>query len=96
MSDKCKSCHGVGQPRPECFRPRPPNDNDEDSLTVKFSSFPKEALEVMSLLRCHQKLCDVEINVGNEVFQAHKIVLASASPYFKVSSHKCHFITVWF
>lgn len=83
MTDKCKSCHGVGQPEPGCFRLKPDQDLKDNSLRITFETFPKEALEVMSMLRCHQKLCDVELHVGTEIFHAHKVVLAAASPYFK-------------
>jgi len=35
-------------------------------------------------------LTDVILEVGEELFHAHKVVLASASPYFKVCNiHKC-------
>jgi len=42
-------------------------------------------------------LTDVILEVGGELFHAHKVVLASASPYFKVCNiHKYarNFITV--
>lgn len=42
-------------------------------------------------------LTDVILEVGGELFHAHKVVLASASPYFKVCNvHNCvrNFITV--
>jgi hypothetical protein len=35
-------------------------------------------------------LTDVILEVGGELFHAHKVVLASASPYFKVLNiHNC-------
>lgn len=72
-----------------CFRSRSMEEKREDSTDgpMKFTiaSYPKEAFEVMCLMRQHQKLCDVEIRVSDEIFHAHKIVLASASPYFKVT-----------
>ncbi|XP_054714896.1 kelch-like ECH-associated protein 1 [Uloborus diversus] len=73
---------------PPCFRSRSVEEDKEDLCTdgaMRFtiSSYPKEAFEIMSLMRQHQKLCDVEIRVSDEIFHAHKIVLASASPYFK-------------
>jgi kelch-like protein 19 len=44
---------------------------------------PKEAFEVMNMLRHAGKLCDVTLTAGGESFMVHKIVLAAASPYFK-------------
>jgi hypothetical protein len=60
------------------------DDSSDGPMQFTISSYPKEAFEVMWLMRQHQKLCDVEIRVLDEIFHAHKIVLASASPYFKV------------
>lgn len=74
---------------PLCFRTRSMEENSEDCsggpMKFTIASYPKEAFEVMFLMRQHQKLCDVEIRVSDEIFHAHKIVLASASPYFKVN-----------
>lgn len=33
-------------------------------------------------MRQNSQLCDVTINVGGETIYAHKVVLASVSPYF--------------
>ncbi|GFU40824.1 hypothetical protein NPIL_483532 [Nephila pilipes] len=73
----------------QCFRSRSMEEDKENlcadgAMRFTIASYPKEAFEVMSLMRQHQKLCDVEIRVCNEIFHAHKIVLASASPYFKL------------
>jgi kelch-like protein 19 len=38
----------------------------------------------MLMMRSHHMLTDVILEVGGELFHAHKVVLASASPYFKV------------
>lgn len=38
---------------------------------------------MMSMMRNHQMLTDVILEVGAELFHAHKVVLAAASPYFK-------------
>lgn len=35
------------------------------------------------MMRGHQMLTDVVLEVGNDLFHAHKVVLAAASPYFK-------------
>lgn len=39
--------------------------------------------QMMALMRNHQMLTDVILEVGAELFYAHKVVLAAASPYFK-------------
>lgn len=45
--------------------------------------------------RIHEKFCDVEITVDDEVFKAHKVILAAASSYFEGESHvpSGHFVT---
>jgi kelch-like protein 19 len=37
----------------------------------------------MQLMRSHHMLTDIVLEVGSELFHAHKVVLAAASPYFK-------------
>ena len=39
----------------------------------------------MSMMRSHHMLTDVMLEVGEDIFHAHKVVLAAASPYFKVT-----------
>ena len=39
-------------------------------------------LEGMNLLRFNSQLCDVTLVVGEARLQAHRVVLASASPMF--------------
>ncbi|XP_076440331.1 kelch-like ECH-associated protein 1 [Babylonia areolata] len=69
-----------------CYRPKPmmtqqkPGDGSMHFTIMKHS---KEALEVMQALRRAVKLCDVTLVVGTEKLHAHKLVLASASPYFR-------------
>ena len=68
-----------------CYRPRPqitetPSDG---SMHFNIMKHPKEALEIMNILRRSEKLCDVTLCVGEVNILAHKIVLAAASPYFK-------------
>lgn len=68
-----------------CYIPRPQITEKPTDGSMHFSimKHPKEALEVMSILRQSQKLCDVTLVAGDEKLMAHKIVLAAASPYFK-------------
>lgn len=37
----------------------------------------------MDMMRGHHMLTDVVLEVGCELFHAHRVVLAAASPYFK-------------
>jgi len=38
--------------------------------------------KVMNTLRLQNQLCDVVLKAGNVEYPAHKVVLASSSPYF--------------
>jgi len=44
-----------------------------------------QAFTAMNQLRKSEKLCDIRILAENSEFLAHKVVLASLSPYFEVS-----------
>ncbi|GFN95204.1 kelch-like ech-associated protein 1 isoform x1, partial [Plakobranchus ocellatus] len=67
------------------FRSRPQITEKPADGSMHFSIMrhPREALEVMSVLRRSRKLCDVTLVAGDQQIQAHKIVLAAASPYFR-------------
>ena len=41
----------------------------------------------MDVMKSNQLLTDVRLSVGEEIINAHKVVLAGASPYFKVSEY---------
>lgn len=41
------------------------------------------SFQAMDMMRSHQMLTDVIVEVGDETFHAHKVILAAASPYFK-------------
>lgn len=43
---------------------------------------------MMFMMRSHHMLTDVILEVGTELFHAHKVILAAASPYFKVNIWK--------
>lgn len=55
----------------------------EDDMTFNTSHYPKEALKMIFLMRSHHMLTDVILEVDQEVFHAHKVILSAASPYFK-------------
>lgn len=42
----------------------------------------KESFESLNQLRMSNRLCDVSLSAGGKRFPCHKVVLASASPYF--------------
>lgn len=60
-----------------------PITKDDDDMTFCMSNYAKEALKMMFLMRSHQMLTDVILEVKQELFPAHKVVLCAASPYFK-------------
>ncbi|XP_010209942.1 PREDICTED: kelch-like protein 28 [Tinamus guttatus] len=43
----------------------------------------EQLLQGLNLLRQHHELCDIVLRVGDVKIHAHKVVLASISPYFK-------------
>ncbi|XP_058979871.1 kelch-like ECH-associated protein 1B isoform X2 [Musca domestica] len=55
----------------------------EDDMTFCMSNYAKEALKMMFMMRSHNMLTDVILEVKHELFPAHKVVLSAASPYFK-------------
>ncbi|XP_044754365.1 kelch-like ECH-associated protein 1 [Coccinella septempunctata] len=56
---------------------------DNAELEFQMIGYIKEAMKAMELMRFHQMLTDVVLEVGTEKFHAHRVVLAAASPYFK-------------
>lgn len=68
-----------------CYRPRPQitEKPPDGSMHFTIMKHPKEALEVMSILRRSKKLCDITLVAGEDKILAHKIVLAASSPYFR-------------
>ncbi|KAI0232585.1 Kelch-like ECH-associated protein 1 [Lamellibrachia satsuma] len=70
---------------PGCYKPKPVSADKpmDGSMHFTITKQPKEALEVMNVLRQNKKLCDVSLKAESRTFPAHKLVLAAASPYFK-------------
>ena len=52
------------------------------SMSADPSQHHEELLERINALRTKQRFCDVTVVVKGEEFQAHKLVLAAASPFF--------------
>ncbi|XP_066598565.1 kelch-like ECH-associated protein 1B [Prorops nasuta] len=56
---------------------------DYSDTTFCMASYVKEVMKMMFMMRSHHMLTDVILEVGSELFHAHKVILAAASPYFK-------------
>lgn len=52
-------------------------------MSFCMSNYARETMKMMSMMRSHQMLTDVVLEVQQELFHAHKVVLSAASPYFK-------------
>lgn len=57
--------------------------DDLGDMTFCMSNYAKEALKMMFMMRQHHMLTDCVLEVDTELFHVHKVVLSSASPYFK-------------
>ncbi|XP_067952202.1 kelch-like ECH-associated protein 1 [Watersipora subatra] len=70
---------------PICYRPKQPaRETIPSDGTMKFTVMRqvKDSFEKLNLLRQNGQLCDVTLVSGRERFACHRVVLASASPYF--------------
>lgn len=68
-----------------CYKPKQPAvDPLPNDGTMKFTVIRqiKEAVENQNCMRRDNRLCDVVLVSGNKRFPCHKVILASASPYF--------------
>lgn len=52
-------------------------------MTFCISNYAKESMKMMFMMRSHHMLTDVVLEVKDELFHAHKIVLSAGSSYFK-------------
>ncbi|KAG6456432.1 kelch-like ECH-associated protein 1B isoform X2 [Manduca sexta] len=57
--------------------------NDIGDMTFCMGNYISDFMRMMFTMRSHHMLTDVVLEVGNELFHVHKIVLAAGSPYFK-------------
>lgn len=74
----------------KCFETQPSTSSsgnekvaDLSDMTFCMGNYPKESMKMMHMMRSHHMLTDMVLEVGNELFPVHKVVLAAASPYFK-------------
>uniref|UniRef100_A0A182J6L3 Uncharacterized protein n=1 Tax=Anopheles atroparvus TaxID=41427 RepID=A0A182J6L3_ANOAO len=56
---------------------------DLGDMTFFMPNYAREVLKMMFMMRSHHMLTDVTLEVEQETFHAHKVVLSAASPYFK-------------
>ena len=61
---------------------RPPK---EGGMQFNITKHARESLEQMNALRTAGKLCDINLRAESDTYPAHRVVLAAASPYFRVS-----------
>lgn len=57
--------------------------DDNTDMTVFMPNYPKDAIRQMHIMRSNQLLTDVILEVDQELYHCHKIILSAASPYFK-------------
>ncbi|XP_059048391.1 kelch-like ECH-associated protein 1B isoform X2 [Achroia grisella] len=57
--------------------------NDIGDMTFCMGNYISDFMKMLFTMRSHQMLTDVILEVGNELFHVHKVVLAAGSPYFK-------------
>lgn len=57
--------------------------NEIGDMTFCMSNYVSDFMKMMFTMRSHHMLTDVVLEVGNELFHVHKVVLAAGSPYFK-------------
>ncbi len=65
------------------FEATPNRPDDLGDMMFCMSNYAKDILKSLFMMRSHHMLTDVILEVENELFHAHKVVLSSASPYFK-------------
>lgn len=56
---------------------------DLGDMCFMMFDYIREAMKSMEMMRGHHMLTDVILEVGTELFHAHRVILAAASPYFK-------------
>lgn len=59
------------------------NKDDQSDMTFCMSNYAKETMKMIFMMRSHHMLTDVVLEVQQELFHAHKVILSAASPYFK-------------
>ncbi|KAH1017837.1 hypothetical protein HUJ05_008431 [Dendroctonus ponderosae] len=84
--DDDSTCYNNPRYATECSRnmssQSSPNCEQVD-MSFMMIDYLKDVMKAMDMMRSHQMLTDVTLEVGAEHYNAHRVVLAAASPYFK-------------
>lgn len=59
------------------------NKDDQGDMSFCMSNYAREIMKNIFMMRSHHMLTDVVLEVQQELFHAHKVILSAASPYFK-------------
>ncbi|XP_072940971.1 kelch-like ECH-associated protein 1B isoform X2 [Epargyreus clarus] len=59
------------------------SNKDIGDMTFCSGNYIPDFMKMLFTMRSHHMLTDVVLEVGNELFHVHKVVLAAGSPYFK-------------
>lgn len=57
--------------------------DDQGDMSFCMSNYARETMKMLFMMRSHHMLTDVVLEVQQELFHAHKVILSAASPYFK-------------
>ena len=78
-AEAARACHG------NCFKPKKTLENKcTREMHFKMPKYLTDAFKTMFKMRGDGLLTDVILELESEEVRAHKLVLAAASPYFKV------------
>lgn len=58
------------------------SEDEEERKLISISSFSTDAFSILFQLKQVGKLCDILLKIGDQSINAHRVVLAAASPYF--------------
>lgn len=59
------------------------NKDEQGDMSFCMSNYARETMKNIFMMRSHHMLTDVVLEVQQELFHAHKVILSAASPYFK-------------
>lgn len=60
-----------------------PTVDEHGDMTFCMGNYARETMKMIFMMRSHHMLTDVILEVQQELFHAHKVILSAASPYFK-------------